>query len=208
MKKEVLKFIKKHKLIAIIRANNKENILKTCDTLINAGVKLIEITMTVPEAKQIIKELSTVNEILVGAGTVVDASSADLCIESGAKFIVSPIFDEEIVNVCLEKDIVVSQSAGTSTEVYKAYKSGVDFIKIFPADCMGGVKFIKAMLGPFPYINFMPSGGVDKENIRDYLKLGATALGVGGKIASFDDIESGDFQKIRENAESFLQVLS
>src|SRR5688500_12987212 len=163
-KQEVLDQIRREKLIPVVRTDDTEDARKAIEILSECGIKVFEITLTVPNAVGLIAELNDTN-VLIGAGTVIDKSQAEKCIKAGAKFIVSPAFDAETVKFCSESNIAVMPGCLTPTEVLTAWNAGADCVKIFPCDAMGGAKYLKTMKTLFPHVQMMPTGGVSLETI-------------------------------------------
>jgi 2-dehydro-3-deoxyphosphogluconate aldolase/(4S)-4-hydroxy-2-oxoglutarate aldolase len=153
---------------------------------VSGGVKVLEVTMTVPGAIDLIAQLSqSLSEnILIGAGTVLDPETAEKCRDAGAKFIVSPALNIATVEWCKAEGIACAPGCLTPTEILTAHQAGADLIKIFPADAVGGASYIKALKGPFPHIEFMPTGGVNLATIRGFFDAGAVAVGVGSNLVN------------------------
>lgn len=207
-KQETLNKIEESKIISVIRADNSEQALKITEAVKNGGIDLIEITMTVPGAVDVLKELKTnfsKEEILLGAGSVLDAETARACILAGAEFIVSPVLDEDTISLCNRYQKLVASAAFTPTEVYKGLQAGADLIKIFPASVVGP-KMIKSIKGPLPQANLMPTGGVNINNIIDYLDAGSFAVGVGSSITG--PAKEKNYEKIIENAKKFVKKIN
>ena len=179
------------------------------EALVAGDISVIEITMTVPGAIEVIRELSSTvgREVLIGAGTVLDAHTAAKCVEAGAKFIVSPGFDAATVAWAVEHEILMVVGALTPTEVLAAWNAGAEFVKVFPCSNVGGAKYIKALRGPFPQIPLIPTGGVNLETAADFLKAGATALGVGGELVLADALKARRPERITELAKKYVQLV-
>ena len=188
MKKvERLLKIKEARIVAVIRKDSKEEAKKITETLIEAGITTIEITLTTPNALELIKELTENNEnqvqSFIGAGTVVEKEMALLAIQAGAEFIVSPVFDKEIAQVCNYYQIPYIPGCMTVNEMKNALMEGIDIIKLFPASQFSP-RIIKDIKGPIPQVNIMPSGGINGNNANDWLEAGAVAISVGGELTS------------------------
>ena len=205
-KKEVLEVINAEKLVPVIRTSDIGEARRAIEIIGGCGINIFEITLTIPNAADLIKELSA-SRYLIGAGTVLTVEQAESCIEAGAKFIVSPIFNEEIVKFCNEKEVAVMPAGLTPTEIYKAWQSGADCVKIFPCDSMGGAKYLKAIKSVFPQINIMPTGGVSLETIGELLKAGAFAVGVGSDLVDLKAIREDKTQIIIEKSAQFLKII-
>lgn len=194
-------------IVAVIRADSKEQAIKVVDAVKMGGIKVMEVTMTVPGAVDIIKELCNLNkdnEIIVGAGTVLDAETARACILAGAEFIVSPYMSSDIVKLCNRYRIAVMPAATTVKDVVEALEAGAEIIKIFPA-ALFGPSIISNFKGPIPQGNYMPTGGVTVDNLKDWIKAGAVAVGVGGELTK--GAKTGDFELVTKTAEEFVAEL-
>ena len=183
-KTEVIEKIKEVGIIPVIRARSHEKAQTVIKALIAGGIDVLEVTMTIPNAVELIARLTGEyrNATVIGAGTVLDKQTAEKCIEAGAKFIVSPILDLETVSFCNENEIAVLAGALTPTEIFAAWKAGADLVKVFPVSAMGGISYLKAIKTVFPQIEFVPTGGINLENAVDYIKAGAFAVGMGGEL--------------------------
>jgi len=183
-KDEVIEKIRNTRIIPVIRADSHEKVQTIIKAIVAGGIDVLEITMTIPNAVELIKQLTGEYKsgVVIGAGTVLDKQTAEKCIEAGAKFIVSPILDLETVSFCNRSEIAALPGALTPTEIYSAQKAGADLIKIFPISAMGGVSYLKAVKTIFPQIEFVPTGGINLENAADYIKSGAFAIGIGGEL--------------------------
>lgn len=191
-------------VVAVIRAETKEKGIKIVEAVKRGGIKALEITMTVPGAIDIIKELSQVyknDDVIIGAGTVLDAETARACILAGAKYIVSPGFNVETVKLCNRYRIPVMPGIMTVTEALTALEYGVEILKVFPGNAYGP-SIISAFKGPLPQANFMPTGGVNLENIKDWIRAGAVAVGTGSDLTK--GAKTGDYELIAETAAKFV----
>jgi 2-dehydro-3-deoxyphosphogluconate aldolase/(4S)-4-hydroxy-2-oxoglutarate aldolase len=185
-KLKVLKKIKDVGIIPVIRTKSADEARSVSGAILAGGINILEITMTIPNAVELIENLAQElnNEAIIGAGTVLDIETAQKCIEAGAKFIVSPIFDAKIVSLCNQSSIVVISGALTPTEIFIAWNSGADLVKVFPASAMGGASYLKAVKAVFPQIEIVPTGGVNLENATDFIEAGAFAVGIGGELTA------------------------
>ena len=183
-KDEVIEKIRNTRIIPVIRADSHEKVQTIIKAIVAGGIDVLEITMTIPNAVELIKQLTSEYKsgVVIGAGTVLDKQTAEKCIEAGAKFIVSPILDLETVSFCNRSEIAALPGALTPTEIYSAQKAGADLIKVFPISAMGGVSYLKAVKTIFPQIELIPTGGINLENAADYIKSGAFAIGIGGEL--------------------------
>lgn len=204
----VLETIKREKLVPVVRTNNTEDARKAVEILASCGIKIFEITMTVPNAAELIRELSAPDSgVTLGAGTVLTPERAEECVEAGAQFIVSPAFDAETVRFCRENEIAVMPGCLTPTEVLTAWNLGADCVKVFPCDALGGAKYLKTLKTLFPHIEMMPTGGVSCETIADFFKAGAIAVGVGTDLVDVKAIREGNSDQIAEKARRYLKIV-
>lgn len=207
-KSAVLEAIKREKLIPVVRTNETEDARKAVEALSKCNIKIFEITMTVPNAAELIAELNKSNsDVLLGAGTVLNVEQTEKCVEAGAKFIVSPAFDAETVRFCKENEIAVMPGCLTPTEVLTAWNAGADCVKVFPCDVMGGAKYLKTLKTLFPQVEMMPTGGVSLETIADFFKAGAIAVGVGTDLVDVKAIREGGLEIISEKARKYLEIV-
>jgi len=194
-------------IVAVIRAENSKEAREICDAVIAGGIQAIEITMTVPGAVGVIKDLAdnySKDEILIGAGSVLDAETARTCILAGAEYIVGPALDKETVKLCNRYQKVVMPGAMSVTEVQKAMEWGADVVKVFPATLFGP-KIIKAIKGPLPQVSLLPTGGVDLDNVVDWIKAGSFAVGVGSAL--IEGAKEKDFENIRYKSKEFIKKI-
>jgi 2-dehydro-3-deoxyphosphogluconate aldolase / (4S)-4-hydroxy-2-oxoglutarate aldolase len=197
-----------HKIVAIIRGAKPEDVLRIVDALYDGGVRTVEVTLNSPNALEVIKNLVAKrgDEILVGAGTVLDAATAEDAIEAGAKFIISPIVDVETVKVTKRLNAVSIPGGYTATEIVLAYSNGADIIKVFPASI--GAAYLKDLRGPLPHIPMMPTGGVQLENIVEFKKAGAVAYGIGSALVdSKQDVTDEYLKVLATKAKQFVDAV-
>ena len=196
-------------VIAVVRGDSKEEALQASHAVITGGMNGIELTFTVPHADEVISELAESykdnEDVLIGAGTVLDAVTARLAIVAGAQFIVSPSFDQETAELCNLYQIPYLPGCMTITEMKTALKSGVDIVKLFPGSAFGP-SIVKAVKGPMPQLNIMPTGGVSLDNMADWFKAGVVAVGVGGNLLA--PAATGDFDKVTEVAKEYVAKLN
>jgi len=205
---EVLAEIRKIGLVPVLRAESEEQAMALAGAIADGGVTVMEVTMTVPGAVRVIGRLKKERpEILLGAGTVLDAETAHACIEEGAEFVVSPAFNRGTVEMCQKHGKAVLPGALTPTEVLTAWQAGADVVKIFPASAMGGAKYLKSLKAPLPQIEMIPTGGVSLDTAREFLEAGAYALGVGADLVDTKAIAAGHGWKITENARKYLEIV-
>jgi 2-dehydro-3-deoxyphosphogluconate aldolase / (4S)-4-hydroxy-2-oxoglutarate aldolase len=188
-------------IVAVIRMKDPAKLRAVFDALADGGVKAIEVTMTVPGAIELIRQLaaSLPAGILLGAGTVVDAATARAVIDAGARFIVSPVFRREVVHTCLERDIVAAPGCFSPTEILDAHDMGADVVKVFPATALGP-QYIKDLRAPMPQLKLMPTGGVTLDNAGDWIRAGAVAVGVGSALLDTKAVDEGRLDVIANNA--------
>jgi len=200
--------IEKIGIVPVIRASSAEEARFAADCVCNGGVPIVEITMTVPGAVEVIRELAkAMPEMLVGAGTVLNEEAAHKCADAGAQFLVTPGFDAPTIVAAQERDLLIMAGALTPTEVMAATKSGTDFVKVFPCGSLGGPKYIQALRGPFPEVPLVPTGGVNLETAADYIRAGAAALGVGGEMISKEALKARDGDVISKLAALFVDLV-
>ena len=196
-------------IIPAIRVYSAEDALFAAEAVSEAGIPIVEVTMTVPGAIEVIREMVRQHPgLIVGAGTLLDVDTAERCLDSGASFLTSPGLDLDIVNFALERGVVVLPGALTPTEIMIARKAGVDFVKIFPCFANGGPRYIKALKLPFPDVPLIASGGVDQQNAGEFILAGAAALGIGGHLIHRDAIRRRERGWIHELSRRYLQTVS
>ncbi|HEY3783176.1 MAG TPA: bifunctional 4-hydroxy-2-oxoglutarate aldolase/2-dehydro-3-deoxy-phosphogluconate aldolase [Fimbriimonadaceae bacterium] len=198
-----MNWIKRTKIVPVVRATSAEAAMRVADALVEGGINVMEITMTVPGAVDVIRELSQRSGILVGAGTVLDPQTAQNCIEAGAQFIVSPALNIETVKLCERLGVLVTPGALTPTEIVAAYAAGGDVVKVFPCDALGGATYLRSLRAPLAHIPLMPTGGVTLETIADFIAAGAIAVGVGSALV--DPKQSHD--ELVNRARAFRNVI-
>jgi 2-dehydro-3-deoxyphosphogluconate aldolase/(4S)-4-hydroxy-2-oxoglutarate aldolase len=204
---EAVHLIEKIKIIPVIKIGDERCALPLARALSAGGLPLAEITFRSDAAEGAIKSISTLDDFLVGAGTVLSVETAERAIAAGAKFIVSPGLNEDVVKFCIKKGVPVFPGVMTPTEIGRAMDLGLDILKFFPAEAAGGVKTLKAVGAPFGGINFVPTGGINSDNLEDYLKLGnVTAVG-GSWMAKAGDIDSGNFDQIERITREAVEIV-
>ena len=196
-------------IVPVVRAASAKNAIAAAEAIVAGGISIVEITMTVPGALDVISQLadSGSGDVLLGAGTVLDADTARRCFDAGAQFLVTPGFDLGTINAARNADKVIMAGALTPTEVIAAWRGGADFIKVFPVSALGGANYIKALRAPLPQIPLVPTGGVNVNTAADFLKAGAAALGIGGELVSAAALSSGDTAQITKLAKQFLEIV-
>lgn len=204
-KLRILEKIVENGVVAVIRAESKEKAEALIEAVKNGGIKLIEITMTVPGAVDMINSLSEKykdEDLIIGAGTVLDPETARACILAGAKYIVSPNVNADTIKLCNRYAVPVMPGIMTVKEAVEALELGVDILKVFPGSAFGP-SIIKAFKGPLPQANFMPTGGVSVDNTIDWIKAGAVAVGIGGELTK--GAEQGNYDVVTENSRKFVE---
>jgi 2-dehydro-3-deoxyphosphogluconate aldolase/(4S)-4-hydroxy-2-oxoglutarate aldolase len=195
-------------IVAVVRSESGESLTKVVAALAEGGVIAAEVTFTVPDAVEVIRQVrrEVGDAVVLGAGTVLDPETARAALLAGAEYIVSPIVNLDVIRLCRRYDKVVMPGAFTPTEVVSAWEAGADVIKIFPAD-VGGAAYLKALRGPLPQIRLMPTGGVDLTTAESFLKAGACCLGVGSALVDPKAIAAGDFTRIRDLAAQYAGIV-
>jgi 2-dehydro-3-deoxyphosphogluconate aldolase / (4S)-4-hydroxy-2-oxoglutarate aldolase len=207
-KEEVCARIKEIGILPAIRVPSAEDALFAARQMLKWGIPVVELTMTVPGALGVIRELArTSPELIVGAGTVLDAETVRKCVAEGAAFITSPGMDPQTIACVVQHNVAAIPGALTPTEVMIAHDAGADVIKIFPAAQVGGPSYIRALKAPFPHVPFIASGGVDQVTASDFIRAGACALGIRGKLIPPEAIERRDENWIHELAGRFLGIV-
>ena len=195
-------------IVAVVRSASSEQLVEVAEALAEGGVTNVEITLTVPDALEVIGEVRRRlgDKLFLGAGTVLDPESARSALLAGAEYIVTPTLNPEVIRVCRRYGKLVMPGAFTPTEVLTAWEAGADIVKVFPAD-VGGPSYLKALHGPLPQIPLMPTGGVDMNTAAEFLRAGACALGVGSALVEKDALARGDTHRIRSLAEQYVKIV-
>jgi 2-dehydro-3-deoxyphosphogluconate aldolase / (4S)-4-hydroxy-2-oxoglutarate aldolase len=195
-------------IMPVIRAANPAEALRAVEAICAGGISIVEITMTVPDAPRVLREVARANAgFLVGAGTVLNAEQAEICIDAGARFLISPGLAPEVIRTAAKHGVLAIPGAFTPSEVMAAMELGVEVIKIFPCGSGGGPGHIKALRGPFPDCRFIPTGGISLKNAEDYFSAGAFALGIGGELADLAALRRNEPHKITEAAKSLTAIV-
>ncbi len=207
MKADIIKRLLDCGVIAVIRADSIEQAQKIVDSCVAGGVVGLEVTYTVPGATELIKALADNcdGSYIVGAGTVLDVTSARIAILNGAQFIVSPAFDKDVAELCNLYQIPYMPGCYTINEIITAMKAGADIIKIFPGSS-ASPDYFKAVHGPLPQANLMPTGGVSLDNAKEWIKNGAVAIGIGGQLTA--PAKRGDYPEVTRRAQEFVRLVS
>ncbi len=207
MKKvEILNIIRETGVIAIMRAQSSEQLIAAADAIKAGGVKAIEVTMTTPGALDVIAEAKKRygSDVIFGAGSVLDAETGRATILAGADFVVSPTLNIELIKLCNRYSIPTAPGCYTPTEVLTGWEAGADFIKLFPAS-VGGPNLVKAILAPLPQVRIIPVGGVNLDTAADFIRKGASALGVGSSLVNKKLLEAGDMDELTRRATAFIE---
>jgi 2-dehydro-3-deoxyphosphogluconate aldolase/(4S)-4-hydroxy-2-oxoglutarate aldolase len=196
-------------LVPVLRATSAKEAMTIADAIIAGGVTVLEVTMTVPGAIQVMEELVKHNsdKLLVGAGTVLDPETARACMLAGAQFVVSPALDVRTIELCRRYSVPVIPGALTPTEIVTAWQAGADVVKVFPCSALGGAKYLKALQGPLPQILLIPTGGVSLGTAEEFLSAGAFALGVGSDLVDAKAAAEGRTEIITENARKYMDIV-
>ena len=208
-KQEVAKRIVEVGIVPVVRARSAKQAMQAAEAVCSGGIPIVEITMTVPGAIDLIAQLanSIGSDVLIGAGTVLDAETGRKCLDAGAEFLVSPGFDPETVQLANREGKLVMSGALTPTEVMAAWKAGSDFVKIFPCGAVGGPSYLRALKAPLPQIPMVPTGGVTLKTAAEFIHAGAAALGVGGELVSAEALQSGNTNQITVTARQFVEAV-
>jgi 2-dehydro-3-deoxyphosphogluconate aldolase/(4S)-4-hydroxy-2-oxoglutarate aldolase len=192
-----------------IRVKTADQALYAAETLYHAGIPVAEITMTVPDAIEVIRKLAqSFPDMIVGAGTVLDKGTAERCLDAGATFLTSTGFVPEVIESALKRDVVAIPGALTPTEVIAAWKSGADFVKIYPTAPVGGDMYIRSLKVPLPQVKLIAAGGVNQQNATNFIRAGASSIGVGVELLPRDAVQRRQDHRIHELARRFLAFVA
>ncbi|MEO5859695.1 MAG: bifunctional 2-keto-4-hydroxyglutarate aldolase/2-keto-3-deoxy-6-phosphogluconate aldolase [Pyrinomonadaceae bacterium] len=208
-KREIVRQLEELGLVPVVRASSADEAMQVIEAIKAGGVNVLEITMTVPGAIKVIEKVADKygSEVLVGAGTVLDPETARACLLAGAQFIVSPALNLDTIAMCHRYSAPVMPGVLTPTEVLTAWSAGADFVKVFPCGAVGGASYIKNLKGPFPHIKMIPTGGVSLKTAQDFIKAGASALGVGTDLVDVKAIREGNPRVVTDRAKEFIQLV-
>ena len=208
-KQDVLRRVAEVGLLPVVRASSAEEAMQVVEAIKAGGVPVLEITMTVPRAVRVIEQLTDTYgaEVLVGAGTVLDAETARACILAGASFVVSPSLNVATIELCRRYSVAVMPGALTPTEVVTAWQAGADVVKVFPCGALGGAKYLKSLKAPLPQIEMIPTGGVSLKTAAEFIEAGALALGVGADLVDTKAIRAGEAWKVTEAARAYVAAV-
>ena len=207
-KPEIIDRIVNPGIVAIIRADSSEQLMGAAEALYEGGVTGMEVTMTTPNALQVINDVAKRfgKKVLIGVGTVLDTESCRAAILAGSLFVVTPVTRPEVITLCNRYGIPIAAGAYTPTEALTAYEAGADFVKIFPADQLGP-QYIKNILAPLPQLQIIPTGGVTVATVDAFIKAGCVALGAGSSLVSKDILKNQDWKKLTETAAAFVEAI-
>jgi 2-dehydro-3-deoxyphosphogluconate aldolase / (4S)-4-hydroxy-2-oxoglutarate aldolase len=196
-------------IVAVVRSPDSRQLVEVARALADGGVTVVEITMTVPDALDVVRQVRRAlgDRLLLGAGTILDPETARAALLAGAEYLVAPTLNLDVIRVCQRYDKLVMPGAFTPTEILTAWEAGADIVKVFPADVLGPA-FFKALRGPLPQIRLMPTGGVDLQTAADFLRAGVCCLGVGGQLVDPKAVATGDFDRIRTLARQYTAVVA
>jgi 2-dehydro-3-deoxyphosphogluconate aldolase/(4S)-4-hydroxy-2-oxoglutarate aldolase len=196
-------------LVPIVRTDSADNALRAAQAICRAGLRALEVTMTVPRALRVIEKLADEfgGEMLIGAGSVLDAETARNCMLAGAEFFVTPSLNPKTIEMCHRYSKIIMPGALTPTEVLTAWEAGADLVKVFPCGNVGGPSYIKALKAPLPQVLMVPTGGVRLDNVAEFLKAGASAVAVGSELCDKQAMATGRFEVIEENARQFREAV-
>ncbi|MGI8787110.1 MAG: bifunctional 4-hydroxy-2-oxoglutarate aldolase/2-dehydro-3-deoxy-phosphogluconate aldolase [Pyrinomonadaceae bacterium] len=206
---EVIQKITEIGVVPVVRASSVDEALKAVRAIKAGGLPILEITMTVPGAIKVIEKIADEfgDEVVLGAGTVLDPETARACILAGATFIVSPALNLKTIELCQRYSVPIMPGALTPTEVVTAWQAGAAFVKVFPCSAMGGASYLKGLKAPLPQVELVPTGGVNLKTAADFIKAGASALGIGADLVDLKAIRAGEDHIVTQRAEEFLQIV-
>ncbi len=209
-KQQVRRRIEEIGIVPVVRASSPREACLAAEAVCKGGIPIVEITMTVPGAIEVIRELTKTcgREVLIGAGTVLNADDARRCLDAGAQFLVTPGFNRATVELAGRESKLIMAGALTPTEIIDAWTAGADFVKVFPCGQVGGAKYIKALKGPLPQVSLVPTGGVNLSTAADFIEAGAAALGIGGELVHAEALKSNKPELIVETARKFLEIVA
>src|SRR6059058_1809188 len=195
-------------IVAVVRSPDSQQLVEVCRALADGGVTVVEITMTVPGALDVVRQVRQAlgDRVLLGAGTILDPETARAALLAGAEYIVAPTVNLDVIRLCRRYDKLVMPGAFTPTEILTAWEAGADIVKVFPAEVVGPA-FFKALRGPLPQVRLMPTGGVDLTTAAAFLKAGACCLGVGGQLVEPKAVAERNFDRLRDLARQYVGVV-
>ena len=208
-RKQIVETVEQHKAVAVLRFPRADQFEPIFEALREGGIKVLEITMTVPNALKLIEKAAKMAppDMVVGAGSVIDREAVRQTVGAGAEFIVSPIVKEEVIEESQKLGKAVMPGAFTPTEIQSAWEAGADIVKVFPADILG-MAFFKAVKAPLPHLKLMPTGGVSLTNVNEWIAAGACAVGIGSSLVDKKALAEGNYEQIRINAETLIKNIN
>ncbi len=208
-KQQLLAAILEIGVVPVVRTPTAESAILAIEAMHRGGIRVAEVTMTVPGAIQVLEKLANLlgDKIILGAGTVLDPETARACMLAGAQFFVTPSLRVSTIEMCHRYAKPVFPGALTPTEVLTAWEAGADAVKVFPCSAVGGAKYIKALKGPFPQIEMIPTGGVNLETVADFLQAGSCAVAVGSELIDAETIKAGKYEVFEERARQYLEAV-
>lgn len=208
-KAQVMKSVAEIGVVPVVRASSSQEAMQVIDAIRAGGISILEITMTVPGAIKLIEQVADAmgDQVVVGAGTVLDAETASACISAGAVFVVSPALNIKTIELCRSKSVAIFPGALTPTEIVTAWSAGADLVKVFPCGSIGGAKYLRSLKAPFPQIELIPTGGVSLATAKDFIEAGAFALGVGADLVDTKAIRAGQPEKVTDAARAYVEAV-
>ncbi len=207
-KEQALQLVLDTGLVAVVRSPDSQQLVEVCRALADGGIPVVEITMTVPDALDVVRQVRRAlgDRVLLGAGTILDAETGRAALLAGAEYLVAPTLDLDVIRLCQRYSKLVMPGCFTPTEILTAWQAGADLIKVFPAEILGPA-FFKAVRAPLPQVRLMPTGGVDLTTAPEFLRAGACCLGVGSQLVEPKAVAEGNFARIRDLARQFVEVV-
>jgi len=208
-KQKVMANLTQAGVVPVVRAESADNVMRAVEALLEGGIPVAEITMTVPGAVNVIKRCASHfgDRITLGAGSVTSADTCTAVIDAGSVFVVTPVFKAAVIDICKRRGVCVVAGALTPTEIFMAWEAGADVVKVFPAKAMGGAAYLRMVHEPLPQIPLTPTGGLTLETLADYFKAGVPFVGAGGDLVNKKAISSGDTQAITERARQYVAAI-
>jgi len=210
MSESTQQIIERVGLIPVLRAKNARQARAVVEAMLKGGITVVEVTMTVPGAVDLLSELKKAygDQLLLGSGTVTTADQCQATIDAGAEFVVSPSTHLDVIALTRKNNKVSCPGALTPTEAITAWNAGADYVKIFPCSAVGGASYVKSLLAPFPFLKIIPTGGVTLQTVESFIKAGACALGVGSDLVNLAALDAGTPEAITETARAYLHILA
>ncbi len=208
-KQQVMRQIVEAGIVPVVQASSADEATEAIKAVRAGGINIFEITLTVPGAVRLIEKLADEfgQSALIGAGTVLTTEQARNCISAGAQFVISPALNFETIDLCRKHEVVVMPGALTPTEIVAAWNAGADFVKVFPAGALGGASYIKSLKAPLPDVKIIPTGGVSLNTAADFIKAGASALGIGSDLVDLSALRREDENEITDRARQFAEIV-